>query len=424
MSQIELITGIDIGSSSIRIAVGEVSQDSDKVNIIGLSEGESSGVSRGTIRSIEEVVESVIKVKTKAEKMTGMKIDHAIVSISGSHITAQDSKGVIAVSRADGEIREDDVNRVLEAAQAVSVPPNYEIIHVLPKTFSIDNQTDIKDPIGMNGVRLEVEAQIIEGQSAHIKNLTKAVSLSGLSIDDLVLSSLASSEATLTERQKDLGVVLINIGAATTSILVFEEGDILLVKVLPIGSAHITNDIAIGLRTNIDIAEKIKIQYGSTLSTAGKGSNASHERQDEVLLSQIDEQEEGNFSRKYLAEIIEARVEEIFHLVDKELKSVDRSGKLPAGAILTGGGAKLPGITEVGKRIFRLPASIGLPVSVYSAIDKLNNPEYTTAVGLVKWGHANQISSQSSFSSIGIKGLGSINFISNKIKSFFRIFKP
>ncbi|OIO48602.1 MAG: cell division protein FtsA [Parcubacteria group bacterium CG1_02_41_12] len=418
MAQIELITGIDIGSSYTRIAIGEVNQDNDRVNIIGLSEGESSGVSKGTIRSIEEVVDSIITVKTRAEKMTSLAIDHAIVGISGSHITAQDSKGVIAVSRADGEIREDDVDRVLEAAQAVSVPPNCEIIHVLPRTFSIDNQTDIKDPIGMNGVRLEVEAQIIEGQSAHIKNLTKAISLSGINIDDLVLSSLASAEATLTERQKDLGVVLVNMGAATTSILVFEEGDILLVKVLPIGSAHITNDIAIGLRTNIDISEKIKIQYGSTLSGLSQGA-------DQISFSQIDEQENGDFSRKYLAEIIEARVEEIFHMVDKELKAVGRSGKLPAGAILTGGGAKLSGLTEVAKKVFRLPAAIGFPIGVESAIDKLSNPEYATAVGLVKWGHINRGFQGSSRSSLmKIKGFGSIQAITGQFKSIIRIFKP
>jgi len=416
MAQSEIITGIDIGSSNIRIAVGEVSADSEKLNIIGLAEGESNGVSKGNIRSIEEVVESIVNVKARAEKMTSTSIDHAVVAISGSHITAQDSKGVIAVARADGEIREDDVDRVLEAAQAVSVPPNYEIIHVLPRTFSIDNQTDIKDPIGMNGVRLEVEAQIIEGQSAHIKNVTKAVNLSGFGIDDLILSSLASSESTLTERQKDLGVVLVNIGAATTSILVFEEGDILLVKVLPVGAAHITNDIAIGLRTNIDIAEVIKVQYGSTLAAIGSG-------QDEVPLSQVNEQEDGTFSRKYLAEIIEARVEEIFNMVDKELRTVSRSGKLPAGAVLAGGGARMPGIIEVAKQVFRLPASIGTPQSVDSAIDKLNNPEYTTAVGLVQWGHANQQISRHSFSSIGIKGFGSISAIGNQLRNITKIFK-
>ncbi|MAG28750.1 cell division protein FtsA [bacterium] len=416
MAQTELITGIDIGSSTIRIAVGEISQESDRLNIIGLAEGESSGVSKGNIRSIEEVVESIIQVKSRAEKMTSLSLESSVVAISGSHITAQESKGVIAVARADGEIREDDVERVLEAAQAVSVPPNYEIIHVLPRSFAIDNQTDIKDPIGMNGVRLEVEAQIIEGQSAHIKNVTKAVSLSGIGIDDLVLASLASSESTLTERQKDLGVAMVNIGAATTSVLVFEEGDILLVKVLPVGAAHITNDVAIGLRTNIDVAELIKIQYGSTLSAVGSSA-------DEVQISQINEQEEGTFSRKYLAEIIEARVEEIFNLVDKELKTVNRSGKLPAGAILTGGGAKLPGVIDVAKRVFRLPAAIGAPIGVDSAIDKLSNPEYTTAVGLVLWGHANHEASRKPFSSIGIKGFKGVSAVTDLVKSIIRIFK-
>jgi cell division protein FtsA len=416
MAQTELITGIDIGSGNIRMAVGELSPDSDKINIIGLAEGESSGVSKGTIRSIEEVVESIVLVKNRAEKMVGNNIDHVVVSISGVHITAQESKGVIAVARADGEIREDDVDRVLEAAQAVSVPPNYEIVHVLPRSFSIDNQTDIKDPIGMNGVRLEVEAQIIEGQSAHIKNVTKAVTLAGLGIDDLVLASLASSEATLTERQKDLGVVLVNIGAATTSVLVFEEGDILLVKVLSVGAAHITNDVAIGLRTNIDTAEIIKVQYGSTLSSVASGA-------DEVQLSQISEQEEGTFSRKYLAEIIEARAEEIFNLVDKELRTAGRSGKLPAGAILTGGGAKLPGLVEVAKKVFRLPASIGSPNGLDSAIDKLNNPEYTTAAGLVLWGYANQHITSRTFGA-GIKGFKGAAAITEQVKSIVRIFKP
>ena len=417
MAQTEIITGIDIGSANIRIAVGEVSPDTEKLNIIGLSEGESNGVARGTIRSIEEVVDSIARAKARAEKMTSVQIDRAIVAISGSHITAQESKGVIAVARADGEIHEDDVDRVLEAAQAVSVPPNYEIIHVLPRSFSIDNQANIKDPIGMNGVRLEVEAQIIEGQSSHIKNAAKAVTLAGISINDLVLSSLACAESALTERQKDLGVALVNIGAATTSILVFEEGDILLVKVLPVGSAHITNDIAIGIRTNIDIAEIIKIQYGSTLSSASG-------KDDEVLLSQIDEREEGSFSRKYLAEIIEARVEEIFHLVDKELKSVGRSAKLPAGVILTGGGSKLPGATETAKRTFRLPSSIGNPIGIDSAIDKLNNPEYTTVAGLALWGHANQLANNRPFGSIRIKGFKRIAAIGEQFKSFIRIFKP
>jgi len=416
MSQPEIIAGLDIGSDTIRMAVAELSQDNDKVNIIGLAQGPSAGVSKGTVRSIEEVVDAITDVRIRAEKMTGFAIDHAVISISGSHITAQESKGVIAVARADGEIHDDDVGRVLEAAQAVSVPPNYEILHVLPRRFLIDNQTDIKDPIGMNGVRLEVEAQIIEGQTTHIKNVTKAVNLSGINIDDLVVASLASSESCLTERQKDLGVALVNIGAATTSVLVFEEGDIILVNVLPVGSGHITNDIAIGLRTNIDIADQIKIQYGSTRG-AQEGSK------DEIEIRQINEQEEGTFSRKYLSEIIEARVEEVFNMVDKGLREINRSGKLPAGVVLTGGGSKLPGICEVAKREFRLPASIGFPSGVDSAIEKINDPAVTTAIGLVLWAHANQISGSSSISS-SIKGFKGFGMISTQIKSIIRIFKP
>ncbi|OJI07624.1 cell division protein FtsA [bacterium CG10_46_32] len=413
MAHAELITGIDIGTSIIRIAVGEVAPDTGELTIIGLAEGESRGVSRGTIRSIEEVVASIARVKTRAEKMVGAQLSSAVAAISGSHITAQESKGVIAVARADGEIREDDVERVLEAAQAVSVPSNYEIIHVLPRRFSIDNQTDIKDPIGMNGVRLEVEAQIIEGQSSHIKNLTKAITLTGFGIDDLVVAMLASAEATLSERQKDLGVAMINIGAATTSILVFEEGDIMLVKVLPVGASHVTNDIAIGLRTNIDTAEAIKVQYGSTLSALGRST-------DEIQLSQIDEREEGSFSRKYLAEIIEARAEEIFSMVDKELRSIGRSGKLPAGVILSGAAASLPGLLEVAKRVFRLPAGVGVPLGINSAIEKISSPEYTTAVGLVMWGHANR---EPSGYPININGLKWFAVIAEQMKSIVRIFK-
>jgi len=415
MSQPEIIAGLDIGSDTIRMAVGEISPTEDRVNIIGLAQGPSAGVAKGTVRSIEEVVDAISNVRARAEKMTGFAIDHAVISISGSHITAQESKGVIAVARADGEIHDDDVERVLEAAQAVSVPPNYEILHVLPRRFSIDNQTDIKDPIGMNGVRLEVEAQIIEGQSTHIKNVTKAVNLAGLDIDDLVLASLASSESCLIERQKDLGVVLVNIGAATTSVLVFEEGDIILVDVMPVGSSHITNDIAIGLRTNIDIAEEIKIQYGSTKDTASSSS-------DEVEMRQINEQEEGNFSRKYLSEIIEARVEEIFNMVDKGLRQISRSGKLPAGVVLTGSGSILPGISEVAKREFRLPASVGFPSGVDSAIEKINNPGVTTAIGLVLWGHANHVSGGGFGSSI--TGFNGMRIVSEQFKSIIRRFKP
>ena len=260
-----------------------------------------------------------------------------------------------------------------------------------------------------------MSAQIIEGQSNHIKNLTKAVTLSGFGIDDLVVAMLAWAEATLSERQKDLGVALVNMGSATTSVLVFEEGDIMLVRVLPVGASHITNDIAIGLRTNIDTAEAIKVQYGGTLSSLGSGA-------DLVQTSEVDEREEGSFSKKYLAEIIEARVEEIFSMVDKELRGVGRSGKLPAGVILSGGGAVLPGLADVAKRVFRLPAGVGVPTGVSSAIDKLASPAYTTAVGLVLWGHANQEARATTFGA-SMRGFKGMSAISEQMRSIIKIFK-
>lgn len=413
MATSEIIAGLDIGSANIYLAVGEQARDEEKINVIGLAEGPSAGVSRGTIRSIEEVVAAIAAVVEKAERMTGLSLDHAYVAASGSHIASQISKGVIAVAGSQGEIRGDDVERVLEAAQAVSVPPNYEILHVIPREFAVDNQTGVKDPIGMNGVRLEVEAQIIEGESIPIKNLSKAVTLSGLAIDDLVLAVLAASESSLSERQKDLGAALVNIGASTTSLLVFEEGDILHVAVLPVGASHITNDIAIGLRTNIDIAEEIKLRYGQAVPAAAG-------RNDEVEMRQFSEEEEGSFSKRQLAEIIEARVEEIFHMVDKELRLVNRSGKLPSGVILTGGGAKLPGIVAAAKREFRLPASIGLPLGVNSAIERLHDPALTTAIGLLLWGQANTLS-RGALGNFTWRGMQSL---SSGLKSLLRLFKP
>lgn len=413
MANAEIIAGLDIGSANIRLAVGELASEEEKINVIGLAEGPSAGVSRGAIRSIEEVVAAVAAVVEKAERMTGLSLDHAFVAASGSHIASQISKGVIAVASSQGEIRSDDVERVLEAAQAVSVPPNYEILHVIPREFAVDNQTGVKDPIGMSGVRLEVEAQIIEGENAPIKNLTKAVTLAGLAIDDLVLAILAGSGSALTERQKDLGVAMVNIGASTTGLLVFEEGDVLHVNVLPVGAAHITNDIAIGLRTNIDIAEEIKLRFGHCLP----GAVGKH---DEVAMRQLAEEEEGAFSKKHLAEIIEARVEEIFRMVDKDLRLVNRSGKLPAGVILTGGGAKLPGMVAVAKREFRLPASIGLPVGVNSAIERLQDPALTTAVGLLLWGQANALA-RGTFGNFTWRGMQSL---SSGLKSLLRLFKP
>ncbi len=417
MAKEDILTGLDIGSTTIRIVVGQINPHDNKIQVLGAAESSAEGVSKGAITSIEDAVSAISSALENAERMTGIPVEHAFVGINGNHITSQDSHGVIAVSKSDGEIKEDDVERVIEAAQAVATPPNYEILHVVPRSFTVDNQKGVKDPIGMTGIRLEVDAQIIQGLSSQIKNLTKCIYRTGIHIDDLVLGVLAASEAVLTKKQKDLGVAFLNVGGATTSLLVFEEGDVLHSAIIPIGSSHITNDIAIGLRTSIDIAEKIKIEHGSALP-------AEINKRDEISLEEIDSREEGMVSRKHVAEIIEARCEEIFTMADKELQKIDRSGLLPAGVIMTGGGAKLPGLVEVAKKQFKLPAAIGQPVDLATtAVDKVNDPVFSTAVGLLHWGlgfyTGGNDSGRRAFSKVT-----SVSEATNKMKQWFKSLIP
>ncbi len=376
------LVGLDLGSTTIRVVVAAPTEG-NQLQVLGVGEHSADGISKGAITSIEDAISSISGALEQAERMTGVPVTHAYVGINGTHITSQEVHGVVAVAKADGEIREEDVDRVIEAAQTTVVPSNVEILHVIPRTFTVDNQKGVKDPIGMSGIRLEVDAQVIEGQTAQIKNLTKCVYRTGVEIDDIVLGVLAASESVLTKRQKDIGIALVNIGASTTSMMVFEEGDVLHSAIIPVGAGHITNDIAIGLRTSIDVAERVKLDFGTALpEEVGK--------RDEINLAEIDPKESGIVSRKHVAEIIEARVAEMFSMVDKELQKVDRSGLLPAGIIFIGGGAKLPGLIDVAKREFRLPAAIGTPTNVITAIDKIHEPEYATAVGLACWGAALQ----------------------------------
>ncbi|MFA6511595.1 MAG: cell division protein FtsA [Patescibacteria group bacterium] len=379
----EFFTGLDIGTSSVKVVVGQripsETGEEENIHIIGSGEFPSAGVSKGVITSIDDAVSVISSALERAERMTGVPVEQAYVAVNGLQITSQDSHGVIAVSKSDGEISDDDVMRVVEAAQAVATPPNYEILHVIPRSFVVDNQQSIKDPIGMNGIRLEVDAQIIQTLSSQVKSLTKCVYRAGVDINDLVLGGLAASEAVLTQRQKDLGVALIDIGASTMQLLVFEEGDLLHTKIFPLGAGHITNDIAIGLRTSIDTAEQIKLTYGTAVpSDVGK--------REEIRLEEFSQDENSAVSRLEIAEIIEARVEEMFEMVDKELTNIDRSGTLPAGVVLSGGGARLPGVVEVAKKHFRLPAAIGRPQNASSSIEKMDDPAYATAIGLVVWG--------------------------------------
>ncbi len=379
-----LIAGLDIGSSQIRLAIGQMAnrgegEENSELQILGAASVPSAGVNRGVINSIEDVVSSVSACLESAERMVGVPIDSAWVGISGLHIISQHSKGVVAVSKVDNEISVEDVHRAIEASRAIATPLNYDVLHVLPKYFTIDGQSNVKDPVGMTGIRLEVDSQIILGSSSQIKNLTKAVYRTGLNIEDLVLSILAAAEAVLTPRQKEIGVMVVNIGVSTTSLVVFEQGEIIHTAILPIGSEHITNDIAIGLRTSIDIAEAVKIEYGDC--TPGQIS-----KREEIDLASLGAPEHEMIKKQYLSEIIEARVEEILQKIDAELIRIKRNSLLPSGVVFTGGGSKLAGLTELAKKQLRLPAVLGYPLSVITVTDKVNDLSFSTAVGLVKWG--------------------------------------
>ncbi len=381
-----IIAGLDIGSTAIRLVIGQQtpSPTGDELQIIGAVSVPTIGVNRGIVNSIEETTSSISACLEKAERLVGVPINSVWVSINDPHIKCERSKGVVAVGRSDGEITETDVNRAIEAARALAVPVNYEILHVIPIKFSVDNQADVKDPIGMNGIRLEVETLIVQGLSTQIKNLTKAIYRTGLEIEDLVLAPLAASEAVLSTKQKELGVALINLGSSTTSLAVYEERNLIHTAILPIGAEHITADIAIGLRCPINLAERIKKEFGQAVPS-------EISKKDEIDVTELVKEEEINddislVSRKYVAEIINARVEEIFEKVDTEFKKIDRSGMLPAGVIFVGGGAQLDGLVESTKKKLRLPAAVGEAKNVNVVIDKVKNPEFLSALGLVIWG--------------------------------------
>lgn len=379
MAKEQIIASLDVGSSKIRTVIALLQDDKKVPNIIGVGVAPSTGMRKGNIIDVDETISNISAALEDAERMSGAPIHHVFVSISGSHVESFDSKGVIAISHAGSEIIDDDINRVLEAAQAVNMPSNRRILRIIPKSFSIDDQRGIKNPVGMIGVRLEVDAHIITGQSTIIKNVEKAVNQAGVDIDDLIPASLASSEAVLSRRQKELGVLVIDIGSGSTSIAVFEEGATLHTASLPVGGESVTNDVAIGLRTSIDTAEKIKIEYGTTAPDEVN----DRETIDLSLISKIDNQK---VSKKHLAEIIQARYHEIFVMVKDELRSIGRDGMLPAGAILTGAGVKMPGCLDLAREVLGLPVQIGFPTEVDGVVDKIDDPAYATAIGLVVWG--------------------------------------
>jgi len=343
-------------------------------SVIGVGVASAEGMRKGVVVDVEETVSSITAAVDEAERISGIAIDHATINIDGAHVSSLNSTGVIAVGRADQEIAVEDVRRAEEAATAVQMPPNREIIQMFPRSFTVDGQTNIKDPVGMNGVRLEVEAHIVTGATPAIKNLQRAVYQAGIDIEGQVMVPLAAARAVLTKKQMELGVAVVDIGGGTTGIAVYEDGEILSSSVLPVGANHITNDLAIGLRTDIEIAEKIKRAYVK-ISLSKSGGN------DKLRIEELGS--EGVVLRRDLNDIAGARLEEIFTMVRKELAKADKDGMLPAGVVLTGGGAKLPGIEELAKHVLQLPVTIGQPSGLSGLIDKVSDPAFAAPVGLM-----------------------------------------
>lgn len=423
------LVGLDLGTSNVRIVVGQVGMTPDKrliLHCIGATETPSQGIAKGMITSFEDAVSAISACVEQAERMVGAPLGEATVGIGGTCITTQEAKGVIGVSRADGEIHPEDVGRALDSARALINPANQEVLHVLPRSFALDGQTGIKDPVGMQGIRLEVDAQIIQGLSSHVRNITKAVFRTGLDIAELVYTPLAIAEAITTSRQRELGVCAISIGAVTTSISVYEGGDLLRATILPIGADHITSDIAIGLRVSLDAAERLKRLYG----TACVDSLPKHG--EEIDLKEFGSEQEESIPLRYIAEIVEARVEEIFEKIDTELKKIDRQGMLPAGALLTGGGAKLPGMIEVGKRVLRLPCAMGSLSQNIGMPEIVQDAGFSAAVGLVLWAYEQERQEdgkvfrgfQGKDRGFGSYGSDFLRKIARPIKNIFKSFVP
>ena len=373
-----IIVGIDVGTTKVCVLVGEQDRNG-KLNILGVGVCPSRGLRRGVVINMSETVESITSALDRAERLSGRKIASAYVGVAGSHIESLNSRGFVAIPPSIGEIVPSDINRAIEAARAIEVPSSREVIHVIPRGYIVDGQEGVKNPIGMSGYRLEVECHIVTGAVASIQNLIKCVQKSEVDIDDLVLEPLASSESALTPTEKDLGVILLDIGGGTTDVAIFIEGAIWHTVVLPLGGNLITNDIAYGLRIPFSAAEELKVTHGH----ADPNQVPEGEMIDlEPFVPECKEVVE----KRALADIIAARVEEIFEKVQEEIRKSGYHGLLPSGIVLTGGTAELPGIAEKARAMFNLTVRVGTPQGLHGVIDLINKPAFSTGVGLLLWG--------------------------------------
>ncbi|MCP3175497.1 MAG: cell division protein FtsA [Desulfuromonadales bacterium] len=373
-----LIVGLDIGTTKICAIVGNMTDEG--LDIVGIGTSPSKGMRKGVVINIESTVEAIRKALREAELMAGCEIKSVFAGIAGGHIKGLNSQGVIAIK--NREVNDDDIRRVIDAAKAIAIPMDREVIHILPQEFIIDDQDGIKEPLGMSGVRLEAKVHIVTGAVASAQNIVKSCNRADVDVADIVLEQLASSEAVLSPDEKELGVALIDIGGGTTDIAIFVDGAIKHTSVLSLGGNHLTNDIAVGLRTPMAEAEKIKQAYGCCLSSmVGKDET--------IEVPSVGGREPRVLSRQLLAEILEPRVEEIFSLVNREIIRSGYEDLIASGVVITGGTCILPGMPELAEQIFNLPVRRGVPRDIGGLTDVVNSPIYATGVGLVKYGSRN-----------------------------------
>ncbi|MFW5488223.1 MAG: cell division protein FtsA [Desulfovibrio sp.] len=404
MANAELVVGLDIGTTKTCAVVGELHNDG--VDIVGIGTSPSTGLRKGVVVNIEQTVQSIKKAIEEAELMAGCEIHSVFAGIAGSHIKGFNSHGVIAVK--GGEIGPRDVERVIEGAKAVAIPMDREVIHTLAQEYVVDDQHGITEPMGMSATRLEVKVHIVTGAITSAENIVRSCNRSGLDVADIVLESLASSEAVLTEEEREIGVAIVDIGGGTTDLAIFAKDSIRHTDVIALGGTNLTNDIAFGLRTPMSAAEKIKIRYGCALADM-------IQTDERIEVPSVGGREPRSLTRHVLAEICEPRVEEILTLADQALIRSGFKDTIGAGVVLTGGSALVEGIQELGEQIFNLPTRIGYPMGVGGLKDVVNSPMYATAVGLLMYG-AKKLGSEQSFR---IRDNNMFNRILGKMRNWF-----
>ncbi len=374
------IVGLDIGTKKTAVIISEIAEDK-KIEIIGIGTTDSRGLRKGVVVNLEGTVSAIKKAQEEAELMAGVEIDSAFVGISGAHIKSFNSRGVVAVSGKNKEITPEDIERVIDQSKAVSIPPDREIIHIIPQEFVVDEQDGIKDPLGMSGIKLEVNVHIVTSATTSVQNLRTCIERAGIEIERIVLNQIAASSSTLTHDEMELGVGMIDMGGGTTEVAIFERGSLWYTSIIPIGGDNFTNDIAVGLRTPIPEAERIKKKFGCV-------SSPPMDEEDTIEVPSVGRGKKPRIlSRQLLADIIQPRAEEIFRLVDNDIKRMGYEKSLNSGIVLTGGTALLEGLEEVAEEIFDLPVRRGDPSGIGGLAERVNTPDYAASVGLILFGY-------------------------------------